>query len=244
MENEVKEKIKEVEERLEKRVEGMAKAGGDRLPKASKRRCVIITDSNGAGATGDSIRNHIPRAERDNYDIKVIAAYTTEEATRRVGRGDIVVRGATVVVDVLTNDVRTTRNRKAASPEELVCRVDRLRGTLCAAGASSVVTCQIKPMQATDVTPFNALLNDYLPSQGKSGHGCRTQIRLSYLKQDGFHVEPQYDSTIDRTYACAIMGVPVPCPTPINEFIPNHMRRRWEMDWPRVGRGQVRNNGW
>ena len=154
------------------------------------------------------------------------------------------MRGATVVVDVLTNDVRTTRNRKAASPEELVCRVDRLRGTLCAAGASSVVTCQIKPMQATDVTPYNALLNDYLPSQGKSGHGCRTQIRLSYLKQDGFHVEPQYDSTIDRTYACAIMGVPVPCPTPINEFIPGHMRRRWEMDWPRVGRAQVRNNGW
>ena len=171
-------------------------------------------------------------------------SYTTEDATRRVDLGDIVVSGATVVLDNLTNDIRDNGTRKAASPQELIQRVDKLRKRLYAAGATAVVTCQVKPMQTTNVTPYNTQLSDYLRTQGRLGFGCRTQIRLSYLKGDGYHVLPQYDSTIDKTYACALRGIPIPCPTPLDEFTPNHMRRSWGMDWPRVGRGQQMNYGW
>ena len=176
-------------------------------------------------------------------------AYTTDEAIQRVRRGDINVSGATVVIDNLTNDVRGTRVRAAISPQELVRQVDRLRGSLFEMGAAAAVVCQLKPMQITDVTPYNDHLDAYLRAQGKGGFGCRTQIRLSDLKRDGYHVQPQFDSVIDRTYACALRGFPVPRPTPLNEFIPDNLRRRWEVEWPRVGgvQGQATNvnhHGW
>ena len=106
-----------------------------------------------------------------------------------------------------------------------------------------MVTCQLKPMQVIDVTPYNELLSNYLRSKGQAGFGCRTQIRLSHLKEDGYHVRPQFDSTIDKTFACAIIGIPVPCPTPMDEFVPDHVRHRWETDWPKVGRVQTVNYG-
>ena len=119
------------------------------------------------------------------------------------------------------------------------------------AGAAATVVCQLKPMQIADVTLYNEALNSYLREQhlrGAAGFGCRTQIRLSYLKSDGYHVKPDYDSTIDRTYACAIMGERVPCPTPWEGFIPDQNRRRWESEWPVVGGlgsgGQNRIHGW
>ena len=207
-----------------------------------KCRCIILADSNGREATGDSIKNHIPRGERGNYDIDVVATYTTDEAFQRVDRGVLDVNRAIVVIDSLTNEARNTRMRRAVSPEELVRRVDRLRRRLKAAGAAGVVVCQLKPMQVADVTPYNNLLSDYLRTQGPGGYGCRTQIRLSYLRPDGYHVEPQYDSIIDRTYACALRGVPVPRPTPFNEFVPDHVRCRWEAEWPRVG--LMPDHGW
>ena len=150
-----------------------------------------------------------------------------------------------MVLDNLTNDVRGTSTRPAISPEVLIHYVDKLRWKLRAAGAVAVVVCQLKPMQVTDVTPYNKLLHEYLLAEGEGGYGCRTQIRLDYLKHDGYHVLPKYDSIIDRTYACAMMGVPVPCPTPFDEFSPYHVRRRWEADWPRIGdRAQSTNHGW
>ena len=45
-------------------------------------------------------------------------------------RGKADVRGAIVVIDNLTNDVRGTWRRAAATPEELVRRVDISRGDL------------------------------------------------------------------------------------------------------------------
>ena len=102
-----------------------------------------------------------------------------------------------------------------------------------------------------DVSPHNALLDQYLGTQDGDdnyGYGIRTQIRLEYLKADGFHVRPQFDSIIDKTYACAIVAVDVPCPTPWGEFVPNHIRRRWEKEWPQPGgrrtEGLTRENGW
>ena len=145
-------------------------------------------------------------------------------------------------MDSLTNDTRGTRTRPAVSPRELVGLVDRLRWAIKRAGAVGVVVCQIKPMQTTDVTPYNILLDEYLryeQQKGRGGHGCRTQISLDSLKPDGFHVKSEFDSVIDKTYACAILGIHVPCPTPPDQFVPFLFRRRTEQEWPRLGqRGQ------
>ena len=91
-------------------------------------------------------------------------------------------------------------------------------------------------MRMVDVTPHNKHLDDFLFRLGGTGYGIRTQIRLDYLKADGFHILPQYGSVLDKTYACAVMKIDVPCPTPRNEFMPEHIRRRWRNEWPVVGR--------
>ena len=161
-------------------------------------------------------------------------------ASNQLDRGGLNVRGATVIIDNLTNDARGTQARPAMTPRELVDSMAKLRQKLITAGASSVVVCQLKPMQVTDVTPFNDAISDFLRPL-RDGYGCRTQIRLNYLRNDGFHIQPMYDSIIDKTYACAIQGVPVPCPTPFDEFIPDRMRRRWESQWPRIGNGVGQN---
>ena len=240
---EMRKRIRAAEnERGRRNMEG-ERQGGEGM--VERQRIIILTDSNGRGATSDSVKNHIPRAKRDSFNISVEVAYTTDEATRRIESGDIDVRGAAVVIDNLTNDIRGTRVRPAASPQQLVQNVDRLRKRLRVAGATATVVCQVKPMEVTDVTQHNQQVSDYLRNQ-VGGYGCPTQIRLEHLKPDGFHIRPQFDSVIDKTYACAIRGVPVPSPTPLNEFLPLSMRRRWEADWPRIGGGttQNRNHGW
>ena len=114
-----------------------------------------------------------------------------------------------------------------------------LREKLRVAGAAAVIVCEIKPMEITDVSPYNLALNEFLQSWGDDefSYGCRTQMRLDYLKRDGYHIQPQFQTVLDRTYACALMGIHVPCPTPFEEFTPYHVRRRWELDWPRLGEG-------
>ena len=227
--------------------EGRAEVG----ERNRRKKCVLLTDSNGRGTTHDAIMNHIPREKRSDYEITVTVAYTLEEASQRIQRGEIDVEGAIIVVDNMTNDVRGTRQRAPATPEQLIMRVRRLQGLL--QKASAAVFVQIKPMQQVDVRPYNASLHDYLG--GRNDHlsfGCQTQIRMDYLRSDGFHIQPQYDSIIDRTYACAILGMHVPCPTPIDQFVPDSVRRRMEKEWPRVGvtagQGRARdlmvNHGW
>ena len=66
----------------------------------------------------------------------------------RVGNGDVDVRNAVDIIDVLANDVSGTRQSLAASPERVVWRVDKLRRRLREAGA------------AADVTTHIALLHD------------------------------------------------------------------------------------
>ena len=63
-----------------------------------------------------------------------------------MGNGDVDVRNAVDIIDVLANDVSGTRQSLAASPE--VWRVDKLRRRLREAGA------------AADVTTHIALLHD------------------------------------------------------------------------------------
>ena len=183
-------------------------------------------------------------------EVEVVVAYTLGEAYRRIDRGEISVSGGIVLIDNLTNDVRGTRNRPAVSPEQLVQLVDNVRRRAMAAGARAVVVCQLKPMQTTDVGPYNDFVDRYLRGEkerGRGGYGCRTQIRLDFLKADGHHVKPEFGSVIDRTYACALLGVNVPFPTPWNEFTPNHVRQQWEADWPRLaggGRDTIHHHGW
>ena len=178
----------------------------------------------------------MPREERSKNEVDIRIAYTLEEATHRVTRGEVDVRGATVVVDNLTNDARGTRQRPAATPEEMVKRVDRLRRELLEAGAERVVIAEVKPMQQVDVRPHNRMLHHYLCAQGRGGYGVSTQIRMSWLRHDGFHIGKEFDSVVDKTYACALMGIPVPCPTPVADFEPFFVRRRREAEWPTVGR--------
>ena len=180
---------------------------------------MVVVDSNGRGATAETINSHIPREERDNYEIEVKIAYTLEEVSQKINNVEDPwdVRGAIVILDTLTNNVRGTKTRKADSPRELVNRVARVRGLLYSAGAVKVVTCQVKPMTLVDVRPYNGLLHEFLCGQPDGGPGCETQIRMSDLKPsvdgNGFHILPECETILDRTYACAIRNVPVPCPT-------------------------------
>ena len=221
--------------------------GGERPEwNPGRKRCVIFTDSNGKETKGNSVKNHIPRNQRDSMDITIIVAYEIDDAVRMLARGEVNVMGATVIIDNLTNDVRGTRRRPPATPEELIQRLDRLGRRLRM--AEDIVVCQIKPMQDKDVSPYNGLLNDYLFSNGV--WGCHTQIRMEQLKPDGYHILPQFGSLLDRQYACAILGLEVPFPTPPENFVPDHVGRRYEGEWPRLdGRGvrsegQNPNHGW
>ena len=243
--------IKDAENRLEARIKRMEEhdqtgggeeggggggGGGERRVKP-KKRFIVLTDSNGRGATHETIMNHVPRGEREEMEVEVVVAYTLDEAYRRIDRGELRIQGAVVLVDNLTNDVRGMRSRPAVSPQQLLRLVDGVRRRVMAAGAVAVVVCQLKPMQTADVTPYNELLNDYLrreKNRGRDGFACRTQIRLDYLKADGYHIKPEYSSVLDRTYACAMLGMEVPSPTPWDEFVPTSVRQKWESDWPRL----------
>ena len=241
-----KREMKEVEDRLDARikmvggkneVERGGGGGGNEMSNARKQRCVALTDSNGSQVSQDSIMTHIPREKRRELEVEVAVAYTLEEAYRRIDRGEINVEGAIVLIDDLTNDVRGTRYRPSVSPQQLLQLVDNLRRRVMAAGAQAVIVCQLKPMQTIDVTQYNDQLNNYLrreKEKGRDGFGCRTQIRLGHLKGDGYHVRPDFLSIIDKSYACAFLGIDVPDPTPMNEFAPDSVRRRWESDWPRL----------
>ena len=111
--------------------------------------------------------------ERKDYEIGVVVAYTLEEAFFRISKGELDARGATVVMDNLTNDVRGTRQSPAVTPDELVFRVDLVRKALLAAGAIAVVVSEVKPMEMVDVRPHNRALDGYLRGQGGSGHGVK-----------------------------------------------------------------------
>ena len=241
------EEIKKIVE-MEKRKEPNEATEGERVgleknteeqTQNQRYRCIIFTDSNGRGATADSVRNHIPREERDRYDIEIVVAYRVEDAMSRIQQGGLDVRGCYVVVDNLTNNVRGGWRSRPDSPEQLTRRVDGLRHLLLSSSAAAVVICQIKPMGVVDVRPYNRLLHQYLGNCGRGGFGCLTQIRMDFLRADGYHISPQYDTVLDRTYACALRGVPVPSPTPEDNFVPEFIRRRWEDDWPRL-EGNVR----
>ena len=151
----------------------------------------------------------MPLAEREAKDIDIAVAYTLDQAIQRVDRGAINVRNAVVVVDNLTNDTRGTKLRLSLTPEGLVRGLNQLLQTLRAAGAKTILTCQVKPMLIKDVKPYNKQLSDYLRGQGW-GSEVPTQIRPGHLRPDGFHVRPQFHWIIDKAYADAILAASAP----------------------------------
>ena len=211
----------------------------------NRQRVVVFADSNGSNTTEDAIKDHIHREERDQYDIQVVEAFHVEDAYWLVADGKIDVSGAIVVVDCLTNDARGTKRKAAIGPEELVRQIDVLRAAT--QRAKETVICQIKPMRHVNVVPFNKLLHEYLRSEDSVG--CQTMIRAEFLKADGFHVLPRFRSVLDRQYACAVLGVPVPCPTPYDDFVPNYLKEQYDQEWPAFGgngraEGISSRNGW
>ena len=147
---------------------------------------IVFTDSNGRGATHDSIMNHVPKNERGSMEIEVVVAYTLDEAYRRIEQGEFRMEGAVVLLDNLTNDVRGTRSRPSVTPQQLLRLIDGVRRKVMAAGAAAVVTCQLKPMQTTDVTAYNEHLENYLRRAVCTGAvctGCVGPLNIALLKR-------------------------------------------------------------
>ena len=75
-----------------------------------RRRFLVVTDSNGKGATADSIRNHIVRERHEEFEIEVATMYRLEDAYERILYGRTDVADREVVLDNLTNNIRGGKN--------------------------------------------------------------------------------------------------------------------------------------
>ena len=208
---------------------------GDDDEAGSPYKCIVITDSNGLGTTEETIKNHMPTEKRARYQIQVVIAFRLEDAYDRIEEGRIDVENAYVIIDNITNNVRGGKNHEAEPPDLVTDRVAALRELILEKSAKAVVVCQLKPMKRVNVRAHTMQIHRYLLACGKGGYGCWTQIRMRYLKEDGFHVQSRHIAIVDKTYACALLGVFVPDPTPFGDLAPDITRRRWENRWPRVG---------
>jgi hypothetical protein len=145
------------------------------------------------------------------------------------------VEGKRVIVDVMTNDLRGTRGMARVMPEEVMDRVGKVVAAIKEKGAKEVAVCEAKPMSLLNVTPFTDLLKRRCLAS-KIGW-CQTQLGIGHLKEDGYHILPSFLQILDATYACAVMGVPVPHPTPTYRKWRHHElpedRPRLENAWRR-----------
>ena len=80
-------KINEAMEKQKREIEQLAARGGRPTARVEEEeegpasyRGIILTDSNGRGATEDTVKNHIPREDRNKYKIEVKEAFTTGDA--------------------------------------------------------------------------------------------------------------------------------------------------------------------
>jgi hypothetical protein len=147
------------------------------------------------------------------------------------------VKGAVVLLDVGTNDVRGTRATARASPEVVADRIGKTIRALKEKGARAVIICEIKPMAFMDVRPYcHAIHLQCL--EHRDVFGCETQTGVSHLKEDGYHIQPSFLGVLDLTYACALMGVPVPCLTPETDRWAIKTQWNENAEWPHVGEGR------
>ena len=233
-----KEEIKQAEERIMGKIE--------EEKKKKRKKCIIITDSNGRNAvTPGSIKYHMPEEDRDAFDISIVIAYRIGEAADLVENGDLGISGAVVVVDCLSNDARPMKKAPKLSPDRHAQELDKLRKKLWQKGAAKVVLCSVKPTQRADLTEYVERIHRYLKSvEGvDGGHGCHSQVRLEHLRADGLHIQPRFYYVLQQTYACALLAVNVPDPTPLEGFTPDNVRQAYRREWPLFGRAQQMNNG-
>jgi hypothetical protein len=114
-------------------------------------------------------------------------------------------------------------------------------------GAVGVCVCEVKPMNFMDVTPYSKAIHSAslrMRAQGHQVQGMQTQTGVSHLKKDGFHILPSFAGVLDRTYACAVIGVPVPCPTPSwDRYRDPSLKDRWPIPWEAQGQGNSHGRG-
>jgi hypothetical protein len=195
---------------------------------------LVLTDSNGAGTTQDTIKRHMPRERQNKCRIRVVSTYTLFEAFEKVRDGRIRVAGVRVILDVTTNDIRGARGQAQTTPQELTARVGKVVAIIKEKGARGVTICEVKPMNLMDVTPFSKLLHRNCKSR-KIGW-CQTQLGVGDLKNDGYHILPSSLKVLDGTYAYAVMGMPVPNPT---QTYQKWRHQLMEQEWPQVGKTKL-----
>ena len=241
-----KKELKEVEERITKKV-------GEQQKAKEKRRCIVFTDSNGRNATTpESIKYWMSEEEKENHEVTIVIAYRVEEAISLVKKGDLGIAGATVLIDCHNNDARETRKARRLSPDELTSAVDKLRKQLWDAGAFNIVVCSMKPTERCDISEHDQAICRYLEAKRgvDGGYGCHTQVRLEHLRGDGLHVRPRFYHVLQQTYAYGLLGKYVPDPTPRECLTPYFVRQAFRKEWPlpsgrngRVVREPQTNNG-
>jgi hypothetical protein len=189
----------------------------------------------------DNIKAHIPRLQRDKVDIRVEVVYTLMEAYDRVGHGSLKVEGESVLLDVSTNNVQGTKRTPWTWPEEVAWRLEKVVQLLLEKGALRVCMCKFKPMSFMDVDPYCNTISDIclrMSDLGHRVHGVNTQTGISHLKRDGFHILLSFSVVLERTYACAITKVRVPCPNPPwDRYRDPTLRDRWLTSWEAQDQG-------
>jgi hypothetical protein len=96
-------------------------------------------------------------------------------------------------------------------------------------GARGLAICKVKRISLLDVTPFSELLHKKCVANKIAW--CKTQLEITNLKDDGYHILLSSLQVLDATYACAVIGVPVPHPTPNYKKWRHHNLQR---EWPRL----------
>jgi hypothetical protein len=171
--------------------------------------------------------------------------YTLMEAYGKLGRGSLKVEGEAVLLEVSTNDVRGTERVLQTWPHEVAGRFERVARLLLEKGAVGVCVCEVKPMNYMDVATYSNAIHSAslrMRAQGHQVQGMQTQTGVSHLKKDGFHILPSFSGVLDRTYPCAVIGVPVLCPTPSWDRYQNpRLKDRWPT--PREVQGQENSHG-
>jgi hypothetical protein len=105
-------------------------------------------------------------------------------------------------------------------------------------GAVEVVGCELKCMAFMNVTPYSNAIHSLCVGLDT----VKTQIGISHLAKDGYHILPSCITMLAKTYACAIMGVCVPCPLPAcDSYRDPNLRGRWPT--PQEARDQGNRHG-
>ena len=209
-------------------------------------RAVVLTDSNGRDIGPNDIKAHIPKDQRGRYDIRVVVAYTLMEVRDKLERGVLQVEGETVILDVGTNDVRGTGRVPQSGSGDVGWRYERVGRLLFEKGAVGLVACKLKPMSFMDVAPYSWAIHSAclrLRTHGHRVHGCTTQTCVSHLRKDGYHILPSFSTVLNMTYACAIRGIPVPCPATWERGQDPALKDRWPTPWEAQGRGKNHGHG-